>query len=319
MKLKLVGHGHAGHHHNHTHNMAKSSLRVAFFLTIVILLVEVVGGVFAHSLALISDAGHVITDLIALGLAWFATSQAERPSNERKTFGYHRVGILAALLNALTLLLIALGITWEAIQRIEHPQSVQPLIMFAAAAVGIIVNLFIGFGLNKGGNTLNVRAAMLHVFGDVVVSVGVVVAGVIVLLSGWTLVDSLLSIGIAFLIAIGSWHILRETINILLEAVPQGISLTHLVQDMKDVFGVQDIHDLHVWSIASGMYALSCHVLIDNLPPSDSAPILQALTHLLTEKYAIGHSTIQFECKTKQGACCEMNGLYCHLEASKEP
>jgi cobalt-zinc-cadmium efflux system protein len=299
--------------------MAKNSLRIAFGLTLLILLVELVGGIFANSLALLSDAGHVVTDLFALGLAWFAAAQAERPSNERKTFGYHRVGILAALLNAFTLILIAIVICWEAVQHFQHPEPVQPLIMFAAATVGILVNLYIGFGLQKEGDNLNMRAAALHAFGDVGASFAVILAGVIILLTGWTLADPILSVIIAALIALSAWRILRETTNILLEAVPGSISIASMVRDMKAVSGVQDVHDLHVWTITSGMHALSCHVLIDNLPPSDSSPILQSLTGLLSEKYQISHSTIQFECNVHSGACCKQTNLYCRLESAKTP
>ncbi|HLZ57433.1 MAG TPA: cation diffusion facilitator family transporter, partial [Ktedonosporobacter sp.] len=313
-----MNHSHAGHNHNHTQGMAKQSLRIAFFLTVIILLVEFAGGLFANSLALLSDAGHVITDLFALGLAWFAAAQAERPSNERKTFGYHRVGILAALLNAITLILIAGVIGWEAVQRFQHPEPVQPLIMFASAAVGILVNLYIGFGLQKEGDNLNTRAAALHAFGDVGASLGVILAGVIILFTGWTLADPILSVGIAVLIAISAWRILRETTDILLEAAPNTISIANLVKDMKAVKGVQDVHDLHVWTIASGMHALSCHVLIENLPPSDSSPILQSLTSVLNEKYQINHSTIQFECRAPLGACCQQQDLYCRLGSAKE-
>lgn len=309
-------HGHTGH--THTHGMAKQTLRLAFFLTIIILVAELVGGLLANSLALLSDAGHVVTDLFALGLAWFATLQTERLPNERKTFGYHRVGILAALVNAVTLIVIAIAILWEAIQRFQHPEPVQPFVMFVSAAIGIGVNLFIGFGLQKEGDNLNARAAALHVFGDVAASVGVIVAGIIILLSGWTLADPILSVGIAFLIAMGAWRILRETTDILLEAVPRDIAMSHLVEDMKHVEGVQNVHDLHVWSITSGMYALSCHALIDNLPPSSSSPILQSLTTLLNDKYHITHTTIQFECNAHEGACCEMKGLYCRMEPVKE-
>lgn len=309
---------HVGHSHNHTHGMAKRTLRLAFFLTIIILVAELVGGILANSLALLSDAGHVVTDIFALGLAWFAAVQADRPANARNTFGYHRVGILAALLNAVTLIIIAAAISWEAFQRFQHPEPVQPLIMFLSASIGIVVNLFIGFGLQKEGHNLNIRAATLHVFGDVIASVGVIVAGIIILLTGWTLVDPLLSVGIAVLIALGAWSILRETTDILLEAVPRNISLAHLVADMKYVEGVKDVHDLHVWCIASGMYALSCHTLINDLPPSGSSPILQSLTTMLSEKYHIGHATIQFECSDQQGACCETKGLYCRMEAAQE-
>ena len=306
------GHSHSGH--NHTHGLARNSLRLAFFLTLIILIAEVVGGLLANSLALLSDAGHVVTDIFALGLAWFATVQAERPPNARKTFGYHRVGILAAMVNAVTLIVIAFAIILEAVQRFQHPEKVQPQIMFLAAGIGIVINLIIGFGLFKEANNLNVRAAMLHVFGDVGASAGVIVAGVIILFTGWTFVDPLLSVGIAVLIAIGAWRILRETTDILLESVPKGVSMPGLVKDMKSVEGIEDVHDLHVWSITSNMYALSCHALIADLPPSDSSVILHSLNTMLSEKYHIGHVTIQFECDPHQETYCAVNGLYCHME-----
>ena len=308
-------HNHAGH--DHTHGMAKQTLRIAFLLTILILIAELIGGFLANSLALLSDAGHVVTDIFALGLAWFATVQAERPANAHKTFGYHRVGILAALANAITLILIAVVICWEAIQRFQHPEPVQPLIMFVSAGIGIAINLFIGFGLRKEEHNINVRAAALHVFGDVGVSIGVIVAGAIILLTKWTPLDPILSIAISLLIVVSSWPILRETADILLESTPKGIALPQLVADMKRVDGVKEVHDLHVWSITSGMSALSCHVLIDDLPPSGSSPILQTLNSMLHEHYSIDHTTIQFECST-QGACCEENDLYCCMGAKDD-
>ena len=306
-------HNHAGH--DHTHGMAQQTLRIAFLLTILILAAELIGGFLANSLALLSDAGHVVTDLFALGLAWFASVQAERPANAHKTFGYHRVGILAALANAITLILISVGICLEAIQRFQHPEPVQPLIMFFSAGVGIAINLFIGFGLRKEEHNINVRAAALHVFGDVGVSIGVIVAGAIILLTKWTPLDPILSIAISVLIVVSSWPILREAADILLESTPKGIALPQLVSDMKRVGGVKEVHDLHVWSITSGMSALSCHVLIDDLPPSGSSPILQTLKNMLHEQYSIDHTTIQFECST-QGACCEENDLYCCMGAN---
>ena len=299
--------------HNHTHGMAKQTLRLAFFLTLIILAAELAGGLLSNSLALLSDAGHVLTDIFALGLAWFATAQAERPANANKTFGYHRVGILAALINAITLILITIWILFEAVQRFQHPTKIEPLVMFISAGVGIVVNLFIGFGLQKEGHNLNVRAATLHVFGDVGASVGVIVAGVIILLTGWYPVDPILSIGIAVLIALGAWRILRETSDILLESVPKEINVSSLVRDMMRVKGVQDVHDLHVWCISSEMNALSCHAQIADLPPSESTPILNALEKMLREKYQIGHTAIQFESHEHQGKCCEMEGLYCNM------
>lgn len=302
------------HTHNHTHGMARQTLRLAFFLTMVILAAEVTGGVLANSLALLSDAGHVLTDIFALGLAWFATAQAERPANARKTFGYHRVGILAALVNALTLVLITIWILWEAIQRFQRPEVVQPLTMFLAAGVGICVNLFIGASLHREQDNLNVRAVALHIFGDVGASIAVIVAGVVILVTAWSPIDPLLSVGIAALIALGAWRLLHETTDILLESVPRDINLSLLVHDMLHVQGVLDVHDLHVWCITSGMYALSCHAQIDDLPPSQSASILTALEHILRQKYRIGHTAIQFESHAHQGTCCAEDGLYCQLK-----
>ena len=314
----VVPHEHHVHNHNHAHGMAKKTLRLAFFLTLIILAAGLTGGILANSLALLSDAGHIVTDLFALGLAWFAAAQAERPSDERRTFGYHRVGILVAFLNAVLLIGIAIFICYEAVQRVQHPEVVQPLIMFVSAAIAIGVNLFIAFGLQKEEHNLNVRAASLHVIGDIGASIGVVVAGIIILLTGWTIVDPLLSVAIAVLVAFSAWRLLRETMDILLESTPRGICMTDLVKDMQHVDGVRDVHDLHVWSITSDMNALSCHVMIDNLPPTASSPILNSLTTLLKDRYQIGHTTIQFECQSEhKTACCE--GLYCRMEVPKEP
>ncbi|MBV9258637.1 MAG: cation transporter [Ktedonobacteraceae bacterium] len=310
----LAQHEHSGH--NHAHGMAKKTLRLAFFLTLVILMAGLTGGILANSLALLSDAGHIVTDLFALGLAWFAAAQAERPSDERRTFGYHRVGILAAFLNAVLLIGIAIFICYEAIQRLQHPEVVQPLIMFGSAAIAIGINLFIAFGLQKDEHNLNVRAATLHVLSDIGASIGVVVAGIVILLTGWTIADPLLSVAIAVLVAFSAWRLMRETMDILLESTPRGICMADLVKDMKQVDGVRDVHDLHVWSITSEMNALSCHVMIDNLPPTASSPILNSLTAMLNSRYQIGHTTIQFECSTAhKTACCE--GLYCRMEAPR--
>jgi cobalt-zinc-cadmium efflux system protein len=299
--------------------MAKKSLRLAFLLTILILLAGITGGLLSHSLALLSDAAHTLTDLFALGLAWFAAAQAERPANERNTFGYHRVGILSALINAVTLILVAIGITWEAIQRFQHPEPVQPAIMFVTALVAIAINLYIGFGLRKEqGHNLNVRAASLHVFGDVGASVGVIVAGLIITLTQWTLIDPLLSVAIALYIAYGAWGIVQETTNILLEAAPRDLALEPLVEDLESVQGVIAVHDLHVWQIASGMTTLSCHVSIDEVTAAENAQILNKLNSVLEQKYRISHATLQLECRVHSVGCCANKQLYCQLEQSHD-
>jgi cobalt-zinc-cadmium efflux system protein len=301
--------------HDHGHSMTGARLRTAFLLTAVILLVEATAGIFAHSLALLSDAGHVLTDIFALSLAWFATVQAERPADARKTYGYHRTGILTALLNAATLLVIVVVIAFEAIRRFQHPQAVTPWLMFVSAGIGIALNLYIGLGLRQeSGSNVNVRAAMLHVFGDVGASVGVVVAGVVIALTGWYPVDPLLSLAIAALIAVGAWNILRETVDILMEATPRDLNVAQLVRDLVRVPEVEDVHDLHVWSIAGGMRVLSAHVQVRDDCHLSACDALQArLNGLLQERYQIGHTTLQFEC-----AACDPNPLYCALNGSAD-
>jgi cobalt-zinc-cadmium efflux system protein len=302
--------------HAHGHGMAGAQLRAALLLTCLILGVELVAGVLAHSLALLSDAGHVLTDIVALGLAWFATLQAERPSNADKTYGYHRTGILAALANAVTLILIVAVIAFEAVQRFQHPPHVTPWLMFSAAAVGIAVNLWIASRLHgEAEHNLNVRAASLHVMGDVAASAGVVVAGIVILVTGWSLADPIVSVLIALLIARGAWLILRETLDILMEATPRDLDVSNLVRDMSNQPGVNGVHDLHVWSIAGGMRVLSAHVqLLDDAPLSRGDRVVGQLNHMLADKYHIAHSTIQLEC-----FCCESPDLYCGMRAAPVP
>jgi len=297
------------------HNHAPASggkLRTAFFLSFAILGIELLGGFASHSLALLSDAGHVLTDLVALGLAWFATVQAQRPADASKTYGYHRTGILVALVNALTLISIVGFIAYEAVRRLHEPPTVTPTLMFVSAAVGIAINLYIGLGLRDGSDgDVNVRAAMLHVFGDVAASVGVIVAGIAILLTRWYPADAVVSLAIAVLIAKGAWDLLRETIDVLMESTPKDLNVAQLVRDVVHVSGVNDVHDLHVWSIAGGVNALSAHLQIEeNRQLSDCDALLDGINRMLAERYRITHTTIQFEC-----ANCtpERSELYCSL------
>lgn len=311
------GHGHS-HAHAHVHVATRQALRLGFLLTAAILLIEVAGGLLSHSLALLSDAGHVLTDVVALGLAWFAAAQAERQPNERRTFGYHRVGILAALFNGVTLVVIALVIAFEAWQRLQSPEPVQPGIMLGAAALAIVVNLFIARRLHGSGENLNARAALLHAIGDIGASAAVVVGAVVIALSGATWVDPIISVAIAALIAFGSLRLIVETVNILMESTPADISTEDVARDICQTPGVRAVHDLHVWTITSGMRALSCHCVIDDIPPSASAAILDQVTDMLRSRYRIGHATIQFESEahgSHEGFCaCEpgaAESLYC--------
>src|SRR3984893_13642370 len=202
-----------------------ATLKRALVLTCVIVAVEFAGGLVSHSLALQSDAGHVLTDVFALGFAWFAVAQANRPADARRSYGYHRVSILAALVNAVTLIVIVIAIAYEAVRRLAHPEPVQGGVVIVAALVGIAVNTFVAFRLRGESHSLNVRAAMLHVVGDIGASVGVVVAGVVILLTGWLYIDPLLSLGIAVLIAFGAWRIVRETVHLLMEGTAAEIDL----------------------------------------------------------------------------------------------
>ena len=285
-------------------------LRTAFLLTIVILAIEIAGGALARSLSLFADAGHVLTDLVALGLAWFAQAQAARPSDASRTYGYHRTGILAALANAVTLIVILIGIVFEAARRLQHPEAVTPWVMFLAAGVGIVVNTYIGLGLRGSGEDLNIRAAVWHVFGDIGASVAVIIGAGVIALTRWYPADPLISLIIAGLIAKGAWDLVRETVDILMEGAPRNLDLAQMVRDMMRIPAVQDVHDLHVWSIAGGMPVLTAHVQVaQDCSLSACEETLVELNRMLRREYGIAHTTIQFEC-----AGCDPNHLYCDLK-----
>ena len=273
----------------------ESALKIALGLTCLVLGVEFVGGLVSHSLALLSDAGHVLTDVFALGLAWFAVAQSRRPADARRSYGYHRVSILAALVNALTLIVIVLAIGYEAIRRLAHPEPVQGGVVVVAALVGIAINAFVAFGLRGHARSLNVRAALLHVVGDIGATVGVVVAGVVILLSGWLYIDPILSLGIAVLIAFGAWGIVRETVNLLMEGTPAEIDLAAVTKEITGTDLVTSMHDLHVWALSSDEMALSCHVVVGDCPLGDAEHVVRDLESRLCGKFDIGHTTIQVE------------------------
>jgi cobalt-zinc-cadmium efflux system protein len=272
-----------------------SALKLALALTCVVLVVELVGGLISHSLALLSDAGHVLTDVFALGLAWFAVAQANRPADARRSYGYHRVSILAALVNSVTLIVIVIAIAYEAVRRIAHPEPVQGGVVIVAAVVGIAINTFVAFGLRGQSHSLNVRAAVLHVVGDIGASVGVVVAGVVIVLTGWLYIDPLLSLGIAVLIAFGAWRIVRETVNLLMEGTPAEIDLEAVTREITGTRLVSGMHDLHVWALSSDQVALSCHVVVGDCALEDAEHVVRNLEQRLCERFAIGHTTIQVE------------------------
>ncbi len=272
-----------------------SRLRLALVLTLAVLLVELTGGLLSHSLALLSDAGHVLTDVFALGLAWFAVEQAKRPADRRRSYGYSRVGILAALVNSVALVVIVLAIGYEAVRRLAMPVPVQGWVVIATALAAIAVNGFVIFTLRGPGRSLNLRAALLHVTGDVAASAGVVVAGLVILLTGWLYVDPILSLAIAALIAYGAWGIVRETVNLLLEGTPHEIDLAAVTKAITNTGQVTGVHDLHVWALSPEQMALSCHLVVGEISLGDAEHVVRDIEHRLCDRFAIGHTTIQVE------------------------
>src|SRR6266851_6922839 len=254
-----------------------SVLKLALALTCVVLGVELAGGLISHSLALLSDAGHVLTDVFALGLAWFAVAQASRPADARRSYGYHRVSILAALVNSVTLIVIVIAIAYEAVRRLANPEPVQGGVVIVAALAGIAINAFVAFGLRGHGKSLNLRAALLHVTGDIGASAGVVLAGAIILLTGWLYIDPILSLGIAALIAYGAWRIVRETVNLLLEGTPSEVNIGEVTTEIANTEHVISAHDLHVWALSSEEMALSVHVVLEECPLGDAEHVVRDL------------------------------------------
>lgn len=282
---------------NHLDRSITRGFRFAITLTAVTLVAEVVGGFWTNSLALLSDAAHVFMDLFALVLSLSAIVLANFPATDRRTYGWHRAEIFASLINGATLLIIAAGILFEAWGRFFDPQEVKSKEMFIIATVGLVMNLIAASRLHSHSHDdLNVRSAFLHVIGDAIASVGVIAGGVVMLFTGWYVVDAIISAGIALVIAWGSTRILREAGHILLEGVPRHVKLDELVGKMRAVAGVNDVHHLHVWSICSHITALSAH--IDVLPDYRlrQGEIIGEIEQMLEHDYHITHSTLQGEC-----------------------
>jgi len=276
--------------------------------------VELWMGFAANSLALLSDAGHNFTDALALLLALFGVWLQAKPADDRKTYGYHRGGVLAAFVNALTLLVLAGWLLWEACDRLIHPHVVKEGIMMVVAGVGLAVNAGIMLGLRRTQtDDLNIRAAMVHMLGDALGSVAIIIGVVVIHYTGWLAVDPVLSILISLLIIWTGIDIVREALDILLEGLPRGMELCDVIAAIRQIPGVLDVHDLHVWSIASTSHALSCHALIADVPPSESNSILKQLNDMLADRFHIHHSTIQFEHRV-----CELSENGCSLMVSEE-
>jgi cobalt-zinc-cadmium efflux system protein len=298
---------HHGHHHHHHHGATGSRLKWSLAVTTLFVAVEIVAGLRAHSLALLSDAGHNFTDAVALFLSWFCFYLQSKPADETKTYGYHRAGVLAAFVNAITLIGLSIWILWEGILRLRAPEHVDQFVMLAIAGLALLMNGGIMLSLRSASKSdINVRSAFIHMLGDALGSVAIMAGALIINFTGWERADPVLSIVIAGLIVWTAWDIVRESLNILLEGLPRGIDLAVVGNAMKSVTGVLGVHDLHIWSLGSSTHALSCHVLIEDVPPSASDVILQSLNHLLADRYRIFHTTVQFEhvsCSISHSGC----------------
>jgi len=293
----------------------QSVLRISLVATLIYVVVTFVAGLRAHSLALLSESGHNASDFLALLLSFVAVYFQTRPADNSKTFGYQRAGVLAAFINAVTLVVISIWIAIEAIHRLSVPVSVQPTLMMWVAAAGVLMNGVIAALLWGVAKDVNLRSAFLHMAGDTLSTAAVIAGGAAILITGHSWIDPVLSLLIAALILWSSFDIVRETLNILLEGTPRGVALNEIRSGMEAVDGVINVHDLHVWSLGSQSRALACHVTIADIPPSESACILVKLNHVLRDHYNIHHSTIQFE---HQG-CEELQGCVVPIEDMSSP
>lgn len=270
-------------------------LFVSLGLTLAFVVVETVAGLRASSLALLSDAGHNFTDAFALLLAAIGFYFQSRPADHNKTYGYHRAGVLVAFVNAIALIALSSFLFYESYRRLMQPTPVSETTMIVVAAIGLLMNLAIVWGLDGHGQDLNIRAAWIHMLGDAASSAGIIAGAIVIRFTGWLAVDPLLSILIGIGILWSAWGIVKDALNILLEGLPKGLALADVLRAVGEIDGVIDVHDLHIWSLGAEAHALSCHVLIEDMPPSASNSILRKINGVLSDHFAIHHTTIQFE------------------------
>jgi cobalt-zinc-cadmium efflux system protein len=290
-------------------------LRVSLIVTLAYIILLVIAGFRAHSLALLSEAGHNLTDFVALLMSWGAVYLQGRPPSTRKTFGYNRAGVLAAFVNGLTLVLISFYIWYEAFKRLNSPVAVDARLMIWVSAAGVLMNGGITLLLMRGHRDINVRSALLHEIGDTLSTAAVIAGGVVIAYTGQHWIDPALSVGIGVMILWSSIGIIRESLNILLEGTPRGMDLSRIEDAIRGVSGVCSVHDLHVWSIGSDTHSLSCHVGIEDMPASESALILGKIRAVLNERFHIHHTTIQFElnaCEVVDGCVIPVSPGHTH-------
>lgn len=299
-------HGHShGHSHNHTGN--KKALFSAFLIISVFMIVEVIGGFLTNSLALLSDAGHMLSDAVALGLSFFAIKLGERKATQSKTFGYQRFEIIAAALNGITLIGISLYIFVEAYSRFTDPPEVQSMGMLTISVIGLLVNIIAAWILMKGDKdeNLNVRSAFLHVIGDMLGSVGAIIAALLIYFFGWGIADPIASVIVAILVLISGWRVTKDSFHVLMEGAPIQIDMEKVKKSLLNIPNVKEVHDLHIWSITSGVPMLSCHISFEGEGKHDT--ILHQAQSILHDDFGIDHSTIQVE--NKEMGCPSYHGV----------
>lgn len=317
MEMNEHEHEHEHHEHGglfaggHLHGFERNrkAILIAIGITGVIMIVEFIGGYLANSLALVSDAGHMLTDIMSLFLSMVALQLATRAPSSTRTYGLYRMEIFAALINGTTLILLSVFIVYEAYERLTSPQEIDTRTMLLIAAIGLVANGIAAWAMRRSSKeNLNMRGSYLHILGDGISSIGVILGGSIIYFSKWYFVDPIISVLICLVILRGAFTLVKDSANILLDAAPRGIDLNEVRQSLKTISGVQDLHHVHLRTIASGMYALSAHVLIDDIPMSHTTQIIEGINHLLAKKYRISHTTIQLECENcTEGFVCSMD------------
>jgi len=302
---------------SHLTSVSSKPLKITLAIVVAIMIAEVIGGILSGSLALLGDAGHMLVDALALGLALFAMTVARRPATPSKTYGYHRVEIMVALANGVTLVLLALWIFYEAYQRFLDPPLIQTPLMLLVATIGLIANLIGMLLLRRASHEhLNIKAAYWHILGDTISSVGVIAAGIIISITGWYIVDPIIAVFIGCIILWGAVRLVRESVDVLLEAVPKHIQIDEVIEILQSASGVDEVHDVHIWTITSDIHALSAHLLIEDQRVSGSAEIVEAVNQDLRKHFNITHTTLQLECE-KCESCPE--GIICNITRLEEP
>ncbi len=298
--------------HSHSNEVAHKTMGLIVGLTLIVVVAELIVGHFSNSLAVISDAGHNFADVLAIASSWYAIWVSTKAANSKKTFGYHRVGILAAFINALALVIMSLLIWWEAYERFKTPVIINGKVMIIMASVSLLMNAFNSCLLYKASkNNINIKSAFLHAFGDALTAFGVIIAGITVILTGKSIIDPLVSFFVGAFILWSSIGILRESINILMEATPHNLDMQLLEKEITSTPGVLGFHDLHVWTIASNIVACSCHIMVAEQTIRSGQQVLQVLAEELEHKFNITHTTIQIEVKG-----CAKNQIYCEIHKS---